>query len=328
MLAGFFLALGPRAKKAIFTCCVPFDTGPLSRRFPQVEWRPYDEDSRRRSVEACDLWLGLGGSPFQNAVSRWFADHLASETRWCAAARKPMYFLGVGGQDPAAFAVRELRTAAWQAEMIWARDSATAEAIAGAAPAGKIRTAADLAHVFFEENPPPRPLAGRLCAVLNFDYAEWPALAPALEALAAFPASERIWLAQEARPLPGAELWLYDRLAPSEKARWRLQLADTPGASLDGAFARWPSAEWILTSRYHATLASAWAGSHAAVIATNSKLRGVARECGYPALPIDGDPASLPALLKAGCAPDRALLLARSSAARRACDEFAAAAGL
>jgi len=50
--------------------------------------------------------------------------------RACAAARKPMYFLGVGGQDPAAYALPEIRAVCTQAEKIWTRDAATADTLA------------------------------------------------------------------------------------------------------------------------------------------------------------------------------------------------------
>ncbi len=327
MLAGFFAALGSRASRAAFTCCVPHPWEPLARRFPQVDWRPYDEDSRRRSIEACDLWLGLGGSPFQSAVSSWFSDHLERETRLCAAARKPMYFLGVGGQDPAAYRVPALRAAARQAEAIWTRDPGTAEALRALVPTS-VRAGADLAHAFFEANPPPKTQPGRLCAVLNFDFAPWPGLPSALEALAAIPASERVWIAQEARNLPGAERALYSAVSETEKARWRLHAVDIPGSTAAAALANWPGGEWVLSSRYHATLVAAWAGSRVAVLATNTKLSSAAQECGYPEMPLSGDPAALPGLLTAASPPQRSILLSRAALARRSCAEFAQAAGL
>src|ERR1035438_2265954 len=84
MLAGFLSALGGRAAR--LTCCVPRPAGPLARRFPGIDWLPYDDSTRRACIENCDAWLGLGGSPWQAAVSSWFADHLAAELRFCDAA--------------------------------------------------------------------------------------------------------------------------------------------------------------------------------------------------------------------------------------------------
>ena len=337
VLAGFLAALagrmggngaGPAALPAALTCCVPCPTGPLARRFPEVDWRPYGAAARRACIENCDAWLGLGGSPWQAAVSPWFSDHLASERRWCGAAGKPMYFLGVGGQDRAGRADPELRAAAEGAEAIWTRDKATAAALAGTGAAGRVRAAADLAHLFFEVHRPPPAAAGRLTAVLNFDYAGWPAMGAALAALGRLPARERVWLAQEARALPGAERDLFQGLPERDRSRWDLRSADDSDPVLARVLARWPSGEWLLTSRYHATLAGAWAGSRAVVVTTNDKLQSAADEFGYPSLGPAADPGGLDALLRSAAQPDESTLRSHAAAAHRACNEFFEAVGI
>jgi hypothetical protein len=309
------------------TCCVPQGHEQLARRFPEIRWLPYDEVTRRDAIDACDVWLGLGGSPFQCAVSRWFVDHLEGERQWCATARKPMFFLGVGGQDPAAYALPEIRAVCTQAEKIWTRDTATADALARELPAARVAAAADLSHLFFAAHPPPVAARGRLTAVLNFDYAGWPELNAALTALDAVPARERVWLAQESRPLPGAEQQLYGQLPAGAQARWRLQIADTGEPALPAVLARWPSGEWLLTSRYHAALAGAWAGSRIVVITTNDKLRAVAREFDLSSLAPEADPAAFAATLRESEPLAHGQLVRAATAARQACHEWAAAIG-
>jgi hypothetical protein len=337
MLAGFLAALERRAaaegagaapRPARLTCCVPAPAGPLARRFPGVEWHPYDEATRRSCIENCDAWVGLGGSPWQSAVSRWFADHLAAERSWCGEAGKPMYFLGVGGQDRAGLADPGLRAAAEGAKAIWTRDAATAEALAAMGASGRVQAAADLANLFFEAHRPPPAAAGRLTVVLNFDYEGWPAMGGAMAALDRLPARERVWLAQEARALPGAERELYRGLCENDRARWRLRLADDPSSALAAVLGRWPSGEWLLASRYHATLAGAWAGSRAVVITVNEKLRNAAAEFGCAALDPAADPAELDNLLRSATPPAEAVLRSHAAAARRACGEFFDAVGL
>jgi hypothetical protein len=327
MLAGFLAALGPRTVK--LTCCVPHPIEPLARRFPAVGWQGYDDATRRSCIESCDAWLGLGGSPWQAGVSSWFADHLAKERRWCESAGKPMYFLCVGSQDRAGLANPELRAAARRAQAIWTRDAAAVEPLSGlAGAAGRVRAAADLAHLLFEAHRPPPAATGRLTAVLNFDYAGWPAMGAALAALDRLPARERIWLAQEARALPGAERELFKSLPEADRSRWSLRPADDPGRELARVLDRWPSGEWLLTSRYHATLAGAWAGSRAVVITTNEKLQGVAKEFGYPTLGPADHPGGVFALLQSAAPPPDSILRSRASAARQACAEFFEAVGI
>lgn len=303
MLAGFLAALRTLAPEARCTCCVPFPLPPLARRFPTLTWLPYTEADRARAIAGCDVWLGLGGSPFQSAQSRWFLDHLVGDADLCARARKPMYYLGVGVQTAAELAAPDVRRLCAQAAAIWTRDAASADRLQALLPAARIAAAADLAHLFFREVPPPAAAPGRVALVANFDYGAWPGQADALRALERLPATERLWLAQESRELPGAELCLHAALPNAERARWRLVSPEIPGpptvasaeagAPLTEVLARWPSPEWLLTARYHAALAGAWAGSKIVVLATNEKLRAAAHDIGAPLLPPDADEAAV-----------------------------------
>jgi len=299
MLAGFLEALRRLAPEAAFTCCVPFALEPLHLRFPTVEWLPCDNASRAGCVAASDVWLGLGGSPFQSALSRWFVDHLVSEAAWCARERKPMFYLGIGVQTAAELAVPDIRRLCAQAAGIWTRDPTSARHLAMLSSAPPVECGADLAHIFFREFPPPGPSAGRLTLVANFDYGTWPGEAAFLRAAQAWPAAERIWLAQESRHLPGAERAVHAALPPAEHARWRLVSPEQPGAPLADVLARWPSGEWLVTSRFHAALAGAWAGSKVVVIATNEKLRAAAAELGCPVIPPDADEHAVTSALQA-----------------------------
>ncbi|MBM3854131.1 MAG: hypothetical protein FJ399_13410, partial [Verrucomicrobia bacterium] len=266
MLAGFLAAMRALAPAASFTGCVPFALEPLRRRFPAIAWHPYEEASRAAAIARCDVWLGLGGSPFQSAQSRWFVDHLAGEAALCAQARKPMYYLGIGLQSPAELEAPEVGRLCAQAAGIWTRDAASTRLLQAAAPAVPIATGADLAHIFFRDTPAPAAVPGRLALVPNFDFGPWPGQVACLAALAAWPATDRVWLAQESRDLPGAELALFASLAPDAKARWRFVSPEIPAAPLPEVLARWPGAEWLVTARYHAALAGAWAGSKVVVL--------------------------------------------------------------
>jgi len=312
MLAGFLAAMRTLAPEATFTCCVPFALDPLRRRFPAITWLPCDEPTRARCIAECAAWLGLGGSPFQSALSRWFVDHLVSEAALCALAHKPMYFLGVGVQTSAELADPDVQRICAQAAAIWTRDAASAERLAALPAPPPIASAADLAHLFFRETPPPAASAGRLTLVANFDYGAWPGQAAFLSAAQAsvpgLAITERVWLAQESRELPGAERALHHALPLADRARWSLAIPDrlpspaeslaTAGAptsaeSLTTALSRWPSGAWLVTARFHAALAGAWAGSKIAILATNEKLRAAAHELACPLLATDADAATV-----------------------------------
>jgi polysaccharide pyruvyl transferase WcaK-like protein len=291
MLAGFLAAMRRLAPEAVFTCCVPFPLAPLQRRFPAVQWLGYNDIDRARAVAECDAWLGLGGSPFQSALSRWFIDHLIGEAAWCVRERKPLFFLGIGVQTATEVALPDVQRICSGAAGIWTRDAASAERLSTLPSAPPIEAAADLAHVFFRESTPPRAVAGRMTLVANFDYGTWPGQAACLRAIDRLSTTECVWLAQESRELPGAERALFAALSPAEQARWRLVSPDEAGAPLTDVLARWPSGEWLITARYHAALAGAWAGSRVVVLSTNEKLRAAARELNAPQLAPDANEA-------------------------------------
>jgi hypothetical protein len=292
---------------------VPFALEPLQLRFPEISWLPYDDASRARSIGECDAWLGLGGSPFQSAQSRWFVDHLVGEERLCAASEKPMFFLGVGVQTASELADPDVRRICARSAGIWTRDSASAQRLhALPSPPPLIEAAADLAHVFFRGVPPPAAADGRVVLVANFDYSTWPGQSACLRALQQLNATEHVWLAQESRELPGAERALFAMLPAAEKRRWRLISPEEPGTPLPRVLERWPSGEWLISARYHAALAGAWAGSKSVILSTNEKLRGAAHELGAPLLSPEADDAAVARALEAATAthsatPPRAL---------------------
>ena len=76
-------------------------------------------------------------------------------------------------------------------------------------------------------------------------------------------------------------------MSDNEQKRWALVIPDEPGALLPRVLARWPSSEWLVTARYHAALAGAWARSKIVVISTNEKLRAAARELSSPSVSPD-----------------------------------------
>lgn len=323
MLAGFLAALRTSAPAATFTCCIPFELGPARARFPEIEWLPYTDAARADAIARCDAWLGLGGSPFQHAQSRWFVDHLTSDAAFCARARKPMFFLGVGVQTTNELLDPDVQTIVRAATAIWTRDTPSAERLAAVLPPRRVHASTDLSHVFFQASPPPPAKPGRLTLVANFDYGMWAGQSACLAAARALGAAEHIWLAQESRELPGAEKALHHALPAAERQRWSLVSPEIPGAPLRDVLAAWPSGEWLITSRFHAAIAGTWAGSKIVVIGTNEKLRGLAHEFQLPLIAPDADEATVTQALASARPVPRSVLQACAARAERACADFA-----
>lgn len=321
MLAGFLSALQALVPSATFTCAIPFALEPARQRFPQVTWLPYSSE-RAPAIAACDAWLGLGGSPFQSAQSRWFVDHLTSDAALCARARKPMFFLGVGVQTANELLDPDVQTVIRTATAIWTRDTPSAERLVAMLPADRVHPSTDLSHVFFQRTPLPPAKPGRVTLVANFDYSAWAGQSACLTAIRALNASEHVWLAQESRELPGAEKALHHALSTEERQRWSLVSPEMSGAPLGDVLAAWPSGEWLITSRFHAAIAGAWAGSKIIVIGTNEKLCSLAHEFQLPRIAPNADGATVAQALASARPVPRSVLQACAARSERACAEF------
>jgi polysaccharide pyruvyl transferase WcaK-like protein len=219
MLGGFLEALQTQAPGTTCTCRVPFPLQPLRDRFPAIEWLPCDPALLEPCLRRADAWLGLGGSPFQQAQSAWFLDHLTAEAAACERLGKPMFYLGVGVQGEAEAREPAVRRLIAQAAGIWTRDPASAERLAALAPRRPVVAASDLAHLWFRAQPPRTAVPGRLNLTPNFDFGPWPGRDELLAAVEALGVEDRVWLVQETRDLPGAERALYAGLRPAERAR-------------------------------------------------------------------------------------------------------------
>jgi hypothetical protein len=327
MLAGFLAGLrAAGGTDDTLSCAIPFALPPVQARFPEIHWHDCAAPARHASIAAAATWLGLGGSPFQHALSRWFLDHLLEEAETCRRLGRRMFYLGIGVQTATEAAAPEVRRLCAQSAGIWTRDAASAERLRACGPAGPLSAATDLAHAFFAATPPPAATAGRCALVANFDFGTWPGQTACLAAVAALGAREHVWLAQESRALPGAERTLHSALPAADRARWSLVAPELPGAPLAAVLARWPSAEWLVTSRYHAALAGAWAGSKVVVIGLNEKLRGVALQLGLPCIPPDASVAQVSAALALARPVPAATLAVAADSARGAIRDWRLAA--
>jgi hypothetical protein len=322
MLAGFLAKMA--RVEATYSCCTPHDLTSLKVRFPKVDWLPYTKAQRQEAVANCDIWLGLGGTPFQSAVSSWMTDHLTEEALMCKTAEKDMYFLGIGGQDEEAFHSTQTKAVIGQSKGLWTRDLVSYEYLTKAVgKQAKITASADLSHLFFSKNSFGIVKKGRLLTCLNFDYKYWPNLEPTLALISAeLSLKEQIWLIQESRSLPGAEKDLFLRLPAQEQAKWTEYSIDLPLKSLQNCISSWPNSEWALTSRFHTTLACAWAGTKTVVLDTNIKLKSAAQECGFMLLNPSASPSEITDAIKEARSANLSLLKAKAVLAEESVHAF------
>src|ERR1043166_4850602 len=147
MLAGFLDACDQFFPDARITCCSPNNIKSQQLRFPKIESLPYDKHNREIAIKNCNVWLGLGDSPFQSDVGLWFLDHLHAELEMCKKYQKKMYFLGVGVNNESSLNQSTSRELLEYASFVWARDAQSADYFCERFDKNKIYAGADLANI-------------------------------------------------------------------------------------------------------------------------------------------------------------------------------------
>lgn len=284
MLAGFLHAFHAAGGKASFTLCTPFDLASQQRRFPQIEWLPLDEPTRRKAIAEADAWLGLGDTPFQSDSGSWFLEHLMIELALCGERDLPMWFLGVGVNNRDVFADERARTLATTARRIWTRDRTSAAWIGGAAGEHRVTAGADLAHAFLATASGVGEPSTGLAMCLNFESR--PAFdVGVIERLILESPHPVAWVVQEVRALSWSERTILDMLSARARERATVVAPDYACDSVTDLYHRWPSPGIALSSRYHAALAFAWRGVPVVPVLRSDKLAALAEDLALPPVP-------------------------------------------
>ncbi len=325
MLAGFLQAASPEwLERVTLTCCTPHDLDCQRRRFPQIEWLPYDPAIRADCIQRSHAWLGLADTPFQATGGHtWFLDHLCEEAAWCRRYSVPMFYLGVGINERAAVTYPQTRILVEQAERIWMRDDAMVEMLRGLAAPGKVTAHADLAHLALAEMHFPAPEPTALGLVLNFeDPTQFHPdnLADLVQAANNWRVH---WLVQEVRPLLGSETQLYGELPSGLHPRAPLRTPDYTGApSARALLTAWEGMGALFVSRYHASLVGAWMGARVVVFARNDKVASAAQQLGLPVVAALDDATTILSAVAAAQPVEHSLLQDLAGRAREACKDF------
>lgn len=321
-LAGFLEAWERLGSPGDLVAAIPFPTASQARRFPAVEWLVDEPSAREAAIRSCDVWLGMGGSPFQSDCGPWMLDHLAREAATCRRLGRPMFFLGAGLNDRQALADPRARAAIQQAEHLWIRDEDCASWTAAVAGEAKVTAAADCAHVFLAGISGPNPERRRLAWVIAIEDESRCAGGAIEETILRLGDRQHDWLVQDIRALPGGERWRYRRLGGEARRTVRLRVPDYDAATAAGLLATWPAAETVVSSRYHALLVAAWRGSRLVPVSRNDKVVAAARGLGCPPPERADDADALWAAIAAGKPADRERLTALADSAFEACRNF------
>ncbi|MES2355807.1 MAG: polysaccharide pyruvyl transferase family protein [Pseudomonadota bacterium] len=300
------------------------DIAAMRARFPIFNWIAANESSRAEALEWADVWLVIGGSVFQSDVGPWLLDRIAEDLTNAARRSIPAFLVGVGLNNVDALATEQARTIHKLASAIWVRDVRCLEAMLSAGFSHeKVRLGADVAHLAFSGRAKQEQLSG--VAACLIDESEVPDCLAIARVLRDHDSS-LTWLCQEVRHLTGSELSLYQLIPSGLTANFKLSCLDYRLATLGNMFEEFQRFETLLTSRYHMTMAGAWAGSRVAVYDRNAKLTGIREELGLVECSNLCSEDAIALALKNATMADRATLHSCAARAEQMLDQFAAAA--
>jgi len=322
MLAGFLRSIRPHLPEMRLTCCIPHDRLSQQNRFPEIEWCEYNAAVREEMIQRCDVWLGLGDTPFQTDVGMWFLNHLHEELVQCKRYSKPMYFLCVGINNITAIQQEVTRALVDYAAYIWTRDELAAGVLAQIRGHDSIATGSDLAHIYLRDRTilPPEP--NSLAYLLIFENEKLFEIAALYEVMDKMRGRRQHWLVQEVRTLPGSENELLARLDVHHRSAVDVRIPDYRNDSINRYLQRWGAPEILLTSRYHAAILGAWMGSRILTVARNDKLKGLISQMDITSLEMFTSSEQVIDACERSHSIQRDLLLQLADEAAVSCDEF------
>ncbi len=280
-LAGFLSACSHFNRSVALTCCSSHPLASLRRRFPEVTWFAASYEERICRIRSCDLWLGLGDSPFQSVVGTAILDHIVDDLTICREWNKPAFFLGVGVNDQEALELPQTMEILRDAEHIWTRDHLSAQQLSRRAPENKVTEGADLSNLFLSRSclrlTSERPGLGFVIHVENPQQVDIGTIG---RVLLEWPSDPLLWLCQEVRRLPCSERSCYSQLDDLVRSRVSLVVPDYDHGSLAEFISHWRRVGTCLSTRYHGALVAAWSGSRVAIFPRSQKLFSLIQDLG------------------------------------------------
>jgi polysaccharide pyruvyl transferase WcaK-like protein len=334
MVAGFLEGL-LKPDRYAFKCCLAQDRlASQKRRFPSIHWQSAATEERNAEIQRAHLWLGIGGTPFQAAGGKWLLKSILRDYE--ANPDVPKWMFGIGCEAEVVQERELAQAVVRQTQRIWTRDEASRSVLVdelGADPKN-VLVAGDLAHLalkrVFADGSERRGTAGRAGLVVYGDRTA-PLDMTAIRRFANSLSGEHevVFLANDVRSTGAMEKRLYQRTFGGIRGMFRWK----PGwyapeyhtADIPGLVEHFTSFETVMSSRYHALVAAAWAGCRVVAISRSSKIAFLADELGIPLVSKDFDEHALRDGFTKAQPVDRSELLACERAGRGALGDLESA---
>lgn len=297
MVAGFLSVFAGDNRFAL-TCVLPSDRLASQRlRFPQIRWLEADDEERKRLIRASDVWLGVGGTPFQATGGRWLLKRILADFDACP--ETPKVMVGVGSESEVkAERVRAARVLG-SVDRIWTRDQGSHNVLVDQFEnvGTTVTKGGDLANIALQKIFSDAPnTAGRSEGVGLIVYKD------VSVALGKTRLRRSIREVMSKRPVTFIANDV--RRGAMEHAIFRKTFGGLGGLlrnkphwiapdynaeSTDDMVQHFRNYSTVLSARYHGLLTAAWAGCAVTALARSSKLTFLAEDLGISAVSMEDD---------------------------------------
>ena len=329
MISGFLHALKNPENYEI-ACFIPRESASQKLRFPKINWIEATIDFQTFKP---DVYLGIGGTPFQVKSGNWLLDSILGSLE-NADPKIPKYFIAVGAEEESKIQFEKIQRILHYVDHISTRDKATMDFLLKTwdAAQGKISLGGDLANICLNEIFPSPHKSSDRKYVIGVDYYSEIKEPNFTKVLKAFlkKVSKRdacIYFSNEVRSEFEEKFYREIVCSPIFRRPFNKVQFFRPNylsKNIQDLVSHYLNYQVVLTSRYHALLTAAWAGCKVIALPRSSKVSNLAQELGIECLKYSCTQEELFHAFSKAKAVDSKVLVALKTRAKRCVNEFIA----
>jgi len=257
-------------------------------RFPDIRF--YPRSQRYEIANQCSVWLGAGDTPVQIKSGDWFLTRMERDYEFAVKNDIKCYLLGIGAENEASTHSERFRAALEGVRLIWTRDAQSMAFLESLLeiPTEKLRLSSDLANISLSEIFGINDTNNRRIYDIGFCYYDESPDNSELSVLKSFLKDQMknrksiLMFANAVNKEDMFEYRIYKTMFNPLQRRFsngiEFLVPDYYGnQTLNELTEHYGKCETVVTSRYHALLAAAWAGCRLVSLQRSSKVTELAK---------------------------------------------------
>lgn len=286
MLAGFLSGAGSEHD---FYCSVPRNYSHQQYRFPKIR---FCSKSQRNDIATdCRYWIGVGDTPVQIKSGEWFLAKLERDAKLFDSKKSVWFMSGIGVEKEAVTHKDRYSSVLDLVSHIWTRDDDSRNILMNdfGIAENKVTASSDIANIALRKIFSNPGIGARkyTLGICYYDETEDIVSIRELGKFARIVNSEKgrvLMFANDVNPHGGFEKEIYGKMYSGFKRFFSSRLPEIlipeyfGDIDIESLTHHFRECEVVMTSRYHALLAAAWAGCKIVSLQRSSKVTALARE--------------------------------------------------